>query len=87
MIRDLLPPREDWPTLAECDRDEWDAANLPPERPLTRNGHRVVGFLRWEPVDHLAFDGVTTMCGQPYGTTVVRSSRPVCGDCDAAVER
>ena len=78
---------DDRPTRAQVDREEHDAANLPPDPPLVRHGHRVVGFLRHEPVDHLAFDSVTTLCGQPFETRVVAQgrARALCGDCVRAV--
>ncbi len=86
MIPALDP--DDRPTRAELDRDEHDAARNA-DRPLTRHGHRVVGRLRYEPVDHLAFDSTTTLCGQPFETTLVRVGarvqRALCEACSAAV--
>ncbi len=78
---------DDRPTLAELARDE----AAPADRPLTRHGHCLVGRLRYEPVDHLAFDASTTMCGQPFETTLVRVGakvqRVLCDECSRAVDR
>jgi hypothetical protein len=80
----------DRPTRAEVDRDEYDAARNA-DRPLTRHGHRLVGRLRYEPVDHLAFDASTTLCGQPFETTLVRVGakvqRSVCDECARKVQQ
>jgi hypothetical protein len=80
---------DDRPTRAQVDREEHDAARNA-DRPLTRNGHRLVGRLRYEPVDHLAFDSSTTLCGEPYETVLVRVGsrvqRALCEACARKVQ-
>jgi hypothetical protein len=72
---------DDFPTRAELARADAD----PPVPPARRNGHTaVIRYLNPpEPVVHLAFDGDTTLCGQPWEWRVQASPHPTCEACMA----
>jgi hypothetical protein len=76
---------DDIPTRAELARDNAE----PPAPPARRNGHTVVercALLGPEPIVHLAFDGDTTLCGQPWEWRVQSSGHPTCEQCMARVD-
>jgi hypothetical protein len=74
---------DDITTRAQLAREDAE----PPVPPMRRNGHTVV--LRYlshpEPVVHLAFDGETTLCGQPWEWRVQSTGKPTCEECCRAV--